>query len=72
MIFGHSMPWLLITLRGGSEHAFWSFYAMAFDHFGGWIGACFGGSGFDFWSFYAMGFDHFGGWIRACFWIILC
>ena len=39
--FDHSMPWLLITLGGGSEHTFWSFYNMAFDYFGGWIGACF-------------------------------
>ena len=39
MLFDHSMPGLLITLAGGSEHAFGSFYARAFDHFGGWIQA---------------------------------
>ena len=32
MLFGHSMLELLITLAGGSEHVFWSFYARVFDH----------------------------------------
>ena len=41
MIFDHSMPWVLTTLAGGSEHVFRSFYARAFDYFGEWIGACF-------------------------------
>ena len=39
MFFGHSMLGLLITLAGGSKHDFGSFYARAFDHFGGWIQA---------------------------------
>ena len=41
MLLDHSMLGLLTTLVGGSKHDFWSFYAMGFDHFGGWIGACF-------------------------------
>ena len=41
MLFGHSMLGLFTTLADGSEHIFRSFYARAFDHFGGRIGACF-------------------------------
>ena len=41
MFLGHSMLGLLTTLAGGSEHDFWSFYAMSFDHFSGWIEVCF-------------------------------
>ena len=41
MLFDHSILGVLTTLAGGSEHVFGSFYARGFDHFGGWIGACF-------------------------------
>ena len=73
LIFDHSMLGLLITLAGGSEHAFWSFYARVFHHsMLGLLIILAGGLEHAFWSFYARAFDNFGGWIGACFLVILC
>ena len=41
MLLDYSMLGLLTTLVGGSEHAFWSFYARVFDYFARWIRVCF-------------------------------
>ena len=37
--FDHSMLCFLTTLGGGLGYVFWSFYAIGFDHFSGWIRA---------------------------------